>query len=320
MISVSLVCVVLIVLEVIGGVVASSLAIISDAAHMFSDLTGFGISIMSLYLAQRRQNTKFTYGYHRSEIIGALCSIMMIWVITAFMVYEAIWRLEHLKQITIDAPIMFITAVCALISNVVIGTVLFTDGSDVEGISIHSHHGHSHSHSHNHSHDHKHKSVNKNLQDNENQNKDQALKDKTVAASRENYNMRAAMIHVLGDIVQSVGVVIAAVVIWCDPNLKYFDPICTLIFAIIVMCTTIPITGDCLAVLMECSPADTDWLDFQDKLQQIPGVVTVLDFHVWSLASGKPCLSAHIISTNVERTLRKATNMCRYNLFHFILF
>lgn len=66
---------------------------------------------------------------------------------------------------------MFITAVCALVANVVIGTVLFVDSSSVEGISIHSHHGHSHSHSHNHnhSHDHKHKSVNKNLQDNEKQ-------------------------------------------------------------------------------------------------------------------------------------------------------
>lgn len=88
---------ILIILEVIGGLVASSLAILSDAAHMFSDLLGFLISISSLYMAQRRQNAEFTFGYHRSEIIGALCSIMMIWIITAFMVYEAIWRLRHLN-------------------------------------------------------------------------------------------------------------------------------------------------------------------------------------------------------------------------------
>jgi Co/Zn/Cd efflux system component len=53
---------------------------------------------------------------------------MMIWVITAFMVYEAIWRLNHITQITIDAPIMFITAVCGLIANLIMGTVLHHDG------------------------------------------------------------------------------------------------------------------------------------------------------------------------------------------------
>jgi zinc transporter 2 len=210
---------------------------------------------------------------------------------------------------------MFITAICGLIANLIMGTVLHTDGASVEAQSIRSHHSH---HNHSHSHDHKHKSIG-NLEDNEQQKKDKNAKqvEDTVAASRENYNMQAAMIHVIGDIVQSVGVVIASIVIWTDPNLKWFDPICTLMFAVLVMCTTIPITGDCLSVLMEASPPGEDWGEFQDKMQKLPGVVKVLDFHVWSLASGKPCLSAHIISTNVERTLRKATNMCRRNkIFH----
>lgn len=62
------------------------------------------------------------------------------------------------------------------------------------------------------------------------------------------------MIHVIGDILQSVGVLIASIVIWKWPNLKAADPICTLIFAIIVLITTIPIAKDCLIVLMEAAP------------------------------------------------------------------
>lgn len=125
------------------------------------------------------------------------------------------------------------------------------------------------------------------------------------------------MIHVIGDIVQSVGVVIASVVIWIWPSMKAADPICTLFFAVIVLFTTIPITGDCLSVLMEAAPAGVDWVAFDEKFKKVPGVIQIQDFHVWSLASGKPCLSAHITSNNVDRTLRKATNLCRRNgIFH----
>lgn len=96
---------------------------------------------------------------------------MMIWVITAFMVYEAIWRLNHITQITIDAPIMFITAVCGLIANLIMGTVLHHDG-DTQSISHSKPHSHNHSHNHSHSHahsraDHKHNNKSLNQDDNE---------------------------------------------------------------------------------------------------------------------------------------------------------
>ena len=79
MITVSVVCVFLIIAEVIGGVLAQSLAIISDAAHLLSDLSGFMISLISIYLAQRKASHKFTFGFARAEIIGALTSVMLIW-------------------------------------------------------------------------------------------------------------------------------------------------------------------------------------------------------------------------------------------------
>ena len=78
----------------------------------------------------------------------------------------------------------------------------------------------------------------------------------------ENYNIRAAYIHILGDTLQSIGVIIASVIIYFNENLKIMDPICTLIFSVIVVFTTVPVTQDCLLVLMEASPVGID----SDKL------------------------------------------------------
>ena len=72
------------------------------------------------------------------------------------------------------------------------------------------------------------------------------------------------MIHVIGDIVQSIGVIIASIIIWCDSRLKYADPICTLFFAIVVLFTTIPISGECISVLMEAAPRGINWKDFNE--------------------------------------------------------
>ncbi len=70
----------------------------------------------------------------------------------------------------------------------------------------------------------------------------------------ENVNIKAAVIHIIGDILQSIGVVLAAFIIYFRPDLKIFDPICTFIFSIIVLFTTYNITKQCIAILMEASP------------------------------------------------------------------
>jgi cation diffusion facilitator family transporter len=88
-------------------------------------------------------------------------------------------------------------------------------------------HSHDHDDSHNHKHDHQ----------------------------EENINIRAAVVHVVGDMLQSVGVIIASLIIWKYPEAKVADPICTYIFSILVIFTTIPIFKDCMSVLMENEPS-----------------------------------------------------------------
>jgi zinc transporter 2 len=129
-IKVSIICVFFLTSEMIGGIIANSLAIISDAAHLFSDLLGFVISILALSIGKKRANDQYTFGYYRAEVIGALISVITIWFLTILLIQEAINRLINPTEI--NAPVMFLTAVIGLVFNLAMIKVL------------HSEHGHSH--------------------------------------------------------------------------------------------------------------------------------------------------------------------------------
>lgn len=86
---VCVVCFFFMICEFIGGIMSGSLAIMCDAAHMFSDVGGFGISFLSIYISKRKSNFNYSYGYHRSEVLGALCSIFFIWALLIWLNYEA---------------------------------------------------------------------------------------------------------------------------------------------------------------------------------------------------------------------------------------
>ena len=135
---VSIVAFILMGAEVAGGYLAQSLAIMTDAAHMFSDFCGFFISIFSIWIARRPSTRTHSYGFHRAEIIGALASVIIIWALTIWLVIEAINRIVY-QDFEIDADIMLYTSIFALCSNLVMMKVL-------HGGHGHSHGGHGHSH------------------------------------------------------------------------------------------------------------------------------------------------------------------------------
>ncbi len=123
--KISVFCTVFMVIELIGGYIAHSLAIMTDAAHLLSDLSGFLISIVSLYIATRPANHELTYGYHRAEVVGALASIMIIWVLTVWLVTEAIQRLITPSEI--DAFLMLCISICGLLFNLIMGKILTSE-------------------------------------------------------------------------------------------------------------------------------------------------------------------------------------------------
>jgi len=332
LIKAMIVCGIFMVVEVIGGLLANSIAIMSDAAHMLSDFSGFTISLFAIWMSQRPASGLMTFGYYRAEIIGALCSVILIWGLTFWLVYEAVLRVFNPPEI--QATIMLITAFIGLCFNFVLGSFL---------------HGHSHFHSHEHEHKHrkKCKARYKNSMINVSLKKSKAPllegdlskpflsdfeakaievfpiekekhKERKKDNKTKNINIRAAMIHIIGDIIQSVGVLLAATIIYFWPNLTIFDPICTFVFSIIVMFTTIPIVGDCIHVLMEGSPENIDTEKIKNDINRIEGVEDTHDLHVWSLSLGKPSLSVHLKANKPTVALEKATKLIKdkYQIFH----
>lgn len=134
LIWVSIICVFFMIVEVVGGIISGSLAIMSDAAHMFSDFSGFAISMVAIYLSAKPPTKTLSYGYYRCEVIGAVVSVLSIWGITAWLVYESVLKVKDPELIKIESNIMIIVAVIGFICNLLMGHVLHSSGG-------HHHHG-----------------------------------------------------------------------------------------------------------------------------------------------------------------------------------
>ncbi|XP_074832318.1 proton-coupled zinc antiporter SLC30A2 isoform X2 [Carettochelys insculpta] len=246
----SVICLIFMVGEVIGGYLAHSLAIMTDAAHLLTDFASMMISLFSLWMASRPATKTMNFGWHRAEILGALLSVLSIWVVTGVLVYLAAERLLS-NNYEIEGDAMLITSACAVAVNITMGVILHQSG-----------HGHSHSH-HGHS-------------------------------KQQNTSVRAAFIHVVGDLLQSVGVLVAAYIIYFKPEYKYVDPICTFLFSILVLGTTLTILQDVVLVLMEGTPKGVDFNNVKEILLSINGVKALHSLHIWALTVSHPVLSVHI--------------------------
>ena len=311
-----IVCVFFMITEIVGGLISNSLAILTDAAHMASDIAGFIISMTSIWIAQKNPTSQLTYGYHRAEVLGALTSIITIWILVAYLIGEATHRLIHSYEIDINANVMLVTSFVSLLCN--IWNLIILEHCSIPCFKAtgfmssfqsiykphgghscghdhgHHHHGHNHEsescgHSHsnnhslsstssgcNHSHSHNHTSDNDldkielvSKHDEENcqhshghhhhHENDQSISHSTNNSCDEvhgggDLNIRAAIVHAIGDLLQSIGVIIAAVLISIWPQAKIADPICTYLFSILTILTTVPVFKDCLSVLMEEQP------------------------------------------------------------------
>ncbi|NXF20733.1 ZNT8 protein, partial [Rhodinocichla rosea] len=149
------------------------------------------------------------------EILGALMSMIIVWMVTGVLIYLACMRLLH-SDYDIDATVMLITSACAVLTNILLSLILHQTG-------------HEHSHG--------------------------AQAREGTSAPLEpalsNASLQAAFVHTIGDLFQSISVLISALIIFFKPQYKIADPICTFVFSIFVLATTITILRDILTMLME---------------------------------------------------------------------
>ncbi|KAE8617858.1 hypothetical protein XENTR_v10009213 [Xenopus tropicalis] len=163
--------------ELVGGYVANSLAIMTDALHMLSDLSSIILTLLALCLSSKPPNKRFTFGFHRLEVLSAIVSVILVYILTGFLLYEAIQRTIHMDY-NINGDVMLITAAVGVAVNLIMGILL-------------SQSGHHHSHSHG----------------------PAANSPSPHGHSHGSLAVRAAFVHALGDLAQSIGVLIAAYII-----------------------------------------------------------------------------------------------------------
>ncbi|KAG9511110.1 Zinc transporter 2, partial [Fragariocoptes setiger] len=277
LVTASIICLVFMIGELVGGILSNSLAIATDAAHLLTDFASFMISLLAIWLSSRPATRKMSFGWYRAEVIGALLSVLMIWLVTGLLVYMAIERLRS-QQFEIDSTVMVITATAGLLVNIIMAIALHADG-----------HGHIHK-QHNHN------------------------------RGKGNINVRAAFVHVIGDFLQSLGVLIAALVIHFRPDYQIVDPICTFLFSIIVLVTTINIIRDAINVLMEGMPDGINLIEVRESLSQLSGIVRVHNLRIWSLSLDKIAISAHLViddTVTASQALQSAVDMLKsdYDFF-----
>ena len=282
-------CVIFMAVEVVGGIKANSLAILTDAAHLLSDVAAFAISLFSLWAAGWEATPRQSYGFFRIEILGALVSIQLIWLLTGILVFEAITRLLGPSS-EVRGSLMFGVAAFGLVVNLLMALLLGHD------------HGHGHGHGHNHNHhdhdqDHNHHDQHDHDHDNHDHDHMTVAVEETLLAKdkkKRNINVYGAYLHVLGDCIQSVGVMVGGGLIWWKPEWKIIDLICTLGFSAVVLVTTIKLLRDILEVLMESTPREVDATRLEEGLCSVEGVVAVHELHVWAITVGKVLLACHV--------------------------
>ncbi|NXI59609.1 ZNT2 protein, partial [Chloroceryle aenea] len=244
------------------GYLAHSLAILTDAAHLLTDFASIMISLFSLWVSSRPPTKTMNFGWHRAEILGALLSVLSIWVVTGVLVYLAAQRLIS-DNYDIEGSVMIITSACAVAVNIVYVQPALTPPG----------HG--------------------------------------AGGEEPSASVRAAFVHVVGDLLQSIGVLIASYIIFFKPEYKYVDPICTFLFSALVLGTTLTILRDVLLVLMEGTPKGMDFNAVRDTLLAVAGVEAVHSLHIWALTAAQPLLSVHIAinaAASAQEVLEEASS------------
>ncbi|KAF7800809.1 metal tolerance protein 1-like isoform X1 [Senna tora] len=301
-------CVIFMSVEVIGGIKANSLAILTDAAHLLSDVAAFAISLFSLWAAGWEANPRQSYGFYRIEILGALVSIQLIWLLTGILVYEAIQRIITGSR-EVNGLLMFLVAAFGLVVNIIMALLLGHDHGHGHGGHGHDHghgHGHSHgsvvsTHQHHHHHHEKHSTDDHHHHTHEDHSHHHDASEPLLNGSKDgqerrqrNINVQGAYLHVLGDLIQSIGVMIGGAIIWYKPEWQIVDLICTLIFSVVVLGTTINMLRNILEVLMESTPREIDATKLERGLLDMDEVVAIHELHIWAITVGKVLLACHV--------------------------
>jgi cobalt-zinc-cadmium efflux system protein len=223
------------VVEVVGGILSNSLALLADAGHMFTDVGALTLSLVAMRMAQRPPSPSKTYGYVRLEILAALVNGGILMVLAAFIIREAWSRFQSPPEVN-----------AAILLGVATGGLLVT----ITGaLLLRSH-------------------------------------------AKESLNIRGAYLHVLGDLLGSLGAITAGLVILAT-GWSLADPLISVFIAILILVGAWRLVREATDVLLEAAPRGMDVEALVEDLRGIEGLGELHDIHVWTLTSGFVAMSGH---------------------------
>ncbi|MFS0895597.1 cation diffusion facilitator family transporter [Microbacterium sp. 179-I 3D3 NHS] len=236
-ISLSLTATVMIV-QIVGAILTGSLALLADAAHMFTDASALVIALIAASVAARPADDRRTFGYQRAEVFGALINAVILIALSAWVAVEGIGRLLDPADAEVAGGLMLVVAVAGLIANAVSMWLL-------------------------------------------------------SRAQRTSINVRGAYLEVMGDLIGSVAVIVAAVVILTTGWVQA-DAVASLLIAAMIIPRAISLLREVFSVLSESAPKGTAVSEIRTHLLGYDGVIGVHDVHVWQLTRGAPVFTAHV--------------------------
>jgi cobalt-zinc-cadmium efflux system protein len=247
------------VVEVVAGFVTNSLALLSDAGHMLTDVGGLGMALAAIHVADRsRLDRQRTFGLYRLEILAALANAVLLFAVAIYVVFEAMRRWGDEPEVL--AGPMLVVAVIGLVANIA-AFLLLREGAG------------------------------------------------------ESLNVEGAYLEVLSDLVGSVAVIVAAVVIGIT-DWAWVDPVVGVGIGLFILPRTWRLGAQALRILVQAAPLGLDLAALEAELRGVGGVVDVHDLHVWTLTSEMDVASVHLMvceGTDSHAVLDRARVILRDN-------
>jgi cobalt-zinc-cadmium efflux system protein len=225
------------VVEIVGGVLADSLALVADAAHMATDALGLGMALLAIHFSGRPATGKLTFGYARAEILAALANCLLLLGVGGYVLYEAIQR--FITPADTEGGLTVAFGAVGLVANMISLSLL-------------------------------------------------------MRGQKESLNVRGAFLEVAADALGSLAVILSALVI-LTTGWQAADPIASLVIGLMIVPRTWKLLRETLDVLLESAPKDVDMTEVRAHILALDGVEDVHDLHAWTITSGMPVLSAHVV-------------------------
>jgi cobalt-zinc-cadmium efflux system protein len=224
------------ILQVVGGILANSLGLLSDAAHNLSDVVALGLSLWAVRLGRRPATPRRTFAYKRAEILVAMFNSAVLIAISVYIIVAAVRRIVSPQPV--EGLLVVAFAAAGLIINGIAALLLRSHGNDL--------------------------------------------------------NLRSAFLHLLGDAVTSLGVMISGLIVYLT-GWNYADAIVSILVSLWIGREAVLIVRKTVNVLMEGTPEGVEFGDVDQAILTIPGVKGVHDLHIWSISSSDLALSAHVV-------------------------